>query len=166
MSDHDHKRPPVRYRPWSWGVRSGALPRATASKPLAAGGLSLLLAGAVCLLLSLYRNTGGQVPAVGLLFLFEGLVFLFPTVLTDGTDQVSAMRTVVLLTCAAFSLVIIKHSWENSAFTMDPSWKYILGAAFAGKAVQSLGESFDPTSGPQSARPKLGSADFRPPGES
>jgi drug/metabolite transporter (DMT)-like permease len=135
-------------------------PRLTAIKPLRWLACVLILAGAFMLLASaLLQGIAGQVPAVAMLFLVFGLICAFPTVLTDGGDQVSSMRAVVLMIGSTFVLLTVKNCWSNPNALVDPSWKTILLAALGGKAVQSFAESM---SGPRPAS-KLGSPDYAPP---
>jgi hypothetical protein len=127
---------------------------------------SLLVLGAVAMLLVsafLPSNIPSSVPAVGLLLLVFGLICAFPSVLTDGGNQVSAMRAVVLLIVSTFALLTVKNSWSNASIIIDPSWKYILAAALGGKAVQSFSENFSP---PPGGLPKIGSPNYTPPSPS
>jgi hypothetical protein len=113
------------------------------------------------LLASAFLNTiPGAIPAVGLLLLMFGLICAFPTVMTDGGSQVSAMRVVVLLVVSTFTLLTVKNSWTNATAVIDPSWKFILAAALGGKAAQSFSEYM---SGPPSGLPKIGSPSYIPP---
>jgi hypothetical protein len=127
---------------------------------------SLLGGGAALLIAGIFPAVYDSVPAVGLVLMVFGLVCTFPTVLTDGSAQVSAIRVVVLLVTCAFVLLVVKHGWSTPGAKIDAAWKTILAAALGGKAVQSFAESIggSPGTPPRLGAPNYDSASTTRPG--
>ena len=143
--------------------------RPRAAQPLPArliAGL-LLLGGAGMLIVSAFLPLPGSVPAVGLILIVFGLITAFPSILTDGSDQVSTVRVVVLLLSSAFVLLVVKHGWSDAHATIDSAWKAILIAAFGGKAAQSFAETIggSPGTPPKLGAPEYDQAATRPPAD-
>ena len=91
---------------------------------------------------------GGGVAAVGLFLVILGLVFWFPTLLSDDTGATSTMRVAVLMVVALFVVLTTKAGWgapDLEHLKLPETWVWVLAAALGGKAFQSFAESSGPS---------------------
>jgi hypothetical protein len=115
---------------------------------VAAGALGLSWA-AIETLLDGPANAGG-VAATGLFLVILGMVFWFPTLLSDDTGATSTMRVAVLMVVALFVVLTTKAGWnapDLEHLKLPETWVWVLAAAFGGKAFQSFAENA-PSNGP------------------
>jgi lysylphosphatidylglycerol synthetase-like protein (DUF2156 family) len=109
-----------------------------------------MFSGVVGLIVTAFHVFTPEQPAVSLLLLILGLACAFPSMLTDGDDQVSAMRAAVLLVVSAFVLVAVRQAFKSKDAKIDYSWVTVALAALGAKAAQSVPEAMSSkrTSGP------------------
>jgi hypothetical protein len=91
-------------------------------------------------------NAGGTA-AVGLFLIILGLVYSFPSLLTDDTGATSTMRVAVLMIVALFVVLTTKAGWgatDLAHLDLQKQWAWVLAAALGGKAAQSLAENLTP----------------------
>lgn len=111
---------------------------------LGAGLILVGLAGFILTVFDLIPAEPGAGAAVSLFLVLVGLVFHFPTLLSDDTDRTSTMRVSVLMIVSVFLLLTLKVGWGATTLEelhLSESWIWVLAAAMGGKAFQSFAEN-------------------------
>ena len=114
-------------------------------------GALLVLAGLVGLVLTIFDivpSEPGAAAAVSMFLVMLGLVFTFPSMLTDDTGLTSTMRVAVFMIVSLFVVLTIKAGWGATSLeelVLPSSWSWVLAAALGGKAAQSFAENATPT---------------------
>ncbi len=102
------------------------------------------LVGFVLAALDIAPADPGAAAAVSMFLVIMGLVFYFPSLLSDDTGQTSTMRVTVLMIVLLYVVVTLKVGWGAASLdelTLSESWIWVLAAALGGKAAQSFAEN-------------------------
>ena len=102
------------------------------------------IVGLVLTVLDIVPAEPGTAAAVSMFLVIMGLVFYFPTLLSDDSGATSTMRVAVLMVISLFVVLTLKVGWDADSLqslALDPSWTWVLAAALGGKAFQAFAEN-------------------------
>jgi hypothetical protein len=89
------------------------------------------------------QSNAGDLVACSVVLLLSGLIFVMPSLVTDGSGEYSTIRVAVLAVVLVFALLTVRAGWAAASLgdlKLDNSWVGILAMAFGGKVFQSFAE--------------------------
>jgi hypothetical protein len=121
-------------------------------------GATLLALGVGALIASVFvvPPFSHDLRGLGLLLVLIAGPLLYPSMLREGSESVSAMRVVVYIVVGIFAVVTFRAAWMVTTLAdleIDPWWTAIVSAAITGKAVQSFSEPAGGAKGKPAGRP-------------